>query len=163
MWLSRYLWRPRCRARKRYLGLHNTDPFIFGERFLYSNCGQIGVSREGLRKLDRGSVVVFGSSKKLEAGNRAWMLDTVLVVKDFRDYDCAKAPEELQECVPSEFLTATAAPLASNPKTNKARLRLYTGATPGDRVFGMFSFFPALPAARDMGFGFPPSLGVSSG
>lgn len=151
----RYLWRPRCCARKNYRRLHNTDPFIFGERILYSNCGQIGPSREGLRQLDQGSVVVFGSSKKRETGNWEWMLDTVLVVKDFRDYDCEKAPGELQERVPPEFMTATAEPLASNSKKRNIRLRLYRGATPSDRVCGMFSFFPALPTARDKGSGFP--------
>ena len=150
----RYLWNPHCRARKSYRSLHNTDPFIFGDRFLYSNCGQVGKGREGLRQLAQGSVIVFGSRKKLN-GESKWMLDTVLVVKDSLSYDGAKACEDLQGCVPPEFLVATAGPMARNPKTNKTRLRLYRGATPRDRSFGMFSFFPALPTDRDDGFGFP--------
>lgn len=59
-------------------GLHNTDPFIFGDQFLYSNCKQPSSLR--LRSLDRGSVIAFGSRK---AGR--WLLDTVLVVACFVD------------------------------------------------------------------------------
>ena len=36
----RYLWRPYYIPKDNYERLHNTDPFIFGERFLYSNCKQ---------------------------------------------------------------------------------------------------------------------------
>ncbi len=69
----RHLWLPYyVRRQHGYRGLHNTDPFIFGERFLYSNCHQRWKSR--LRTLSRGSVIAFGSKK----GD--WVLDTVLVV-----------------------------------------------------------------------------------
>ena len=70
-------------------GLHNTDPFIFGERILYSNCKQ--ASSPCLRSLDRGSVIAFGSRK---AGQ--WVLDTVLVVADFVDYSTASARSDLE-------------------------------------------------------------------
>ena len=46
----RWLWRPFYVPKASYDGLHNTDPFIFGPRFLYSNCFQ--PSRPGLRQLD---------------------------------------------------------------------------------------------------------------
>ena len=36
----RYLWNPYYVPRDDIRGLHNTDPFIFGESFLYSNCRQ---------------------------------------------------------------------------------------------------------------------------
>lgn len=36
-----YLWSPYYTARPGgHAGLHNTDPFIFGDRILYSNCTQ---------------------------------------------------------------------------------------------------------------------------
>ena len=66
----RWLWRPYYVPRNSYEGLHNTDPFIFGPRFLYSNCFQ--PSKPGLRRLDEGSVIAFGSAKK-RAGAWRWM------------------------------------------------------------------------------------------
>ncbi len=58
----RFLWQPYYVPKKSYRGLHNTDPFIFGERFLYSNCGQ--EAKPGLMRLGEGSVIAFGSGKK---------------------------------------------------------------------------------------------------
>ena len=142
----RYLWHPYYMSRANYAGLHNTDPFIFGERFLYSNCGQ--TSKPGLKHLGDGSVIAFGSGKSIE-GERRWMLDTVLVVKDSVEY---RAPEDLMvldEWVSDAFLVATGGLLTDSG-------RLYWGATPDDAVDGMFSFFPAMPA--DGGLGFPRPL-----
>ena len=67
----RYLWRPYCIPRDTYERLHNTDPFIFGERFPYSNFKQRQVS--GLARLGRSSVIAFGSGRKI-AGDRKWLL-----------------------------------------------------------------------------------------
>ncbi len=83
----RYLWKPYYVPKKCYRGLHNTDPFIFGERILYSNCRQ---KQLGLRHLAKGSVIAFGSCKKVD-GKWRWMLDTVLVVRDFKNYDASSA------------------------------------------------------------------------
>ena len=168
-WLHpRYLWRPYYVPKDSYEGLHNTDPFIFGPRFLYSNCGQ--PKRPGLRQLDRGSVIAFGSSKKPDGGWR-WMLDTVLVVKDFKDYPWSDARSALRDWASSTFLDVTIGPLtgdAGQPTPEGCAptpppvcastgdlLRLYRGATPDDPFDGMFSFFPASPARGDSGFGRP--------
>lgn len=152
-------------------GLHNTDPFIFGDQFLYSNCKQPRSPR--LRSLDHGSVIAFGSRK---AGR--WLLDTVLVVAGFVDYSPAWARSDLAGLVPATFLDVTGGPLEDNnhdatctpaPRLRKrcggqqasdpdATFRLYWGATPTDRVHGMFSFFPAMPAGGDTGF---PRPGVA--
>ncbi len=150
-----------------YRGLHNTDPFIFGERFLYSNCKQPTSPR--LRSLDRGSVIAFGSSKK-----GRWVLDTVLVVAGFVDYQQTAVRSALAGSVPETFLDVTGGPLAANSQHGKCgpaleeltgcgggrrsrngsdtALRLYWGATPQDPVHGMFSFFPAMPAGHAEGF-----------
>ena len=84
----RYLWHPYYVPKDNYKWLHNTDPFIFGERFLYSNCKQQALS--GLRHLGRGSVIAFGSGKKV-GGERKWVLDTVLVVADSLTYSAPEA------------------------------------------------------------------------
>ena len=163
-----YLWSPYYTIPAGgYQGLHNTDPFIFGERFLYSNCKQPTSPR--LRSLGRGSVVAFGSSK---AGR--WVLDTVFVVAGFIDYSLAEVLSDLVDLVPTTFLNVTGGPLAANSESAKCGpapeqrsgcgggrrsnngplpiLRLYWGATPRDPVHGMFSFFPAMPAAGSRGF-----------
>lgn len=151
----RYLWRPFYVPREDYRELHNTDPFIFGECFLYSNCRQ--EKNSGLRHLARGSVIAFGSCKKDSKKRWRWLLDTVLVVRDFIDYDQSKAREALRDRVPVAFLDVTGGPLAAaNAGAERSsgtctptglRLRLYRGATPDNHVDGMFSFFPALPPA----------------
>ena len=141
--LPHHLWRPYYVVpRNGYERLHNTDPFIFGERFLYSNCLQ--PSRPGLRRLGRGSVIAFGSKRG------GWVLDTVLVVADYVDYPAPEAHLALADEVSEAFLHVTVGPLAGNGE--EATLRLYRGATPADPVDGMFSFFPAMPAGGDAGF-----------
>ncbi len=156
----RWLWRPFYVPKASYDGLHNTDPFIFGPRFLYSNCFQ--PSRPGLRQLDEGSVILFGSAKKVH-GDWRWMLDTVLVVRDFKDYQWSDARNALGDWTPRTFLDVTVGPLTGDAGQSTPRkcaptgpqLRLYRGATSKEPVDGMFSFFPARPAGGDEGFGRP--------
>ena len=155
----RYLWRPYYIPKCNYGLLHNTDPFIFGPRFLYSSCHQPW--RPGLRQLDRGTVIAFGSSKKIDRVWR-WMLDTVFVVRDSKDYRASHAIDDLRDCVPAAFLDVSIRPLCATQGDEGGeanctlppgeRLRLYTGATPDSPVDGMFSFFPANPADSSVGF-----------
>ena len=145
----RYLWRPYYIPKDSYKGLHNTDPFIFGERFLYSNCRQPQGSRDsGLKHIGRGSVIAFGSGMKI-GGERKWVLDTVLVVADSIEYTTLEARLMLADMTPDAFLTVTGGPLEDN---GEASFRLYKGATPDDPIDGMYSFFPASPAQGDAGF-----------
>ena len=143
----RYLCHPYYVPRDNYQWLHNTDPFIFGERFLYSNCKQVTVS--SLAHLGRGSVIAFGSGMKI-AGNPEWVLDTVLVVADSLTYSAPEARRVLADAAPEAFLTVTGGPMVDN--NEQASFRLYRGATPEDPVEGMFSFFPAMPAHGEAGF-----------
>ena len=151
-----YPWRPYWSRRNDYSGLHNTDPFIFGERFLYSNCGQPVSNKAGLKRLGDGSVIAFGSCRE-----RKWVLDTVFVVKDSIDYDPRDLRERLEGEASETFLNVTGEPLAAWDKNGRregpcapgeGNLRLYRGATPEDPVDGMYSFFPATPAGGDSGF-----------
>ena len=145
------LWAP-CYVPKsdsEYRKLHNTDPFIFGKHFLYSNCRQ----SSSLKRLAKGSIIAFGSGKKIN-GQPAWTLDTVMVVKDFVDYAPCRAREELRDWTPDTFLEVCSGPFSASPESE--RLRLYRGATPGDSINGMFSFFPAMPAGGATGFPRPP-------
>ncbi len=61
------------------VGRHNTDPFIFGSHFYYTNCKQKnkGAGKKMLQ-LTAGSIVVFGS----EFDKSDFMIDTVFVVDE---------------------------------------------------------------------------------
>ena len=69
-------------------GLWDTDPCVFGERFMYAGCQQHtnhahpdGARETFLRRLAPGSLVLFGSSVR-----GRFVLDTALVVADYHDY-----------------------------------------------------------------------------
>ena len=120
--------------------------FIFGPRFLYSNCGQL--AKPGLRALGPDSVVAFGSGKGI-AGERRWMVDTVMVIAGSVEYGAGETREALSGLADEAFIEVTAGPIAAN---EEGAFRLYRGATPDDPVDGMFSFFPAMPAEGESGF-----------
>ena len=146
--LSPYLWKPYYRRPRSYAGLHSTDPFIFGKRFLYSHCGQRAGGNSGLKHLGRGSIIIFGSQFRGE-----WVLDTVLVVAGSKRYEASRADIELERLAPRAFLDVTARRIADSGE--EGELAFYWGATPDDPVDGMFSFFPAQEAGGDVGFARP--------
>lgn len=140
----KYLWHPYfTELPGGHEGLHNTDPFIFGERMLYTNCKQSMFPV--LRRLARGSVIAFGSKK-----NHRWILDTVFVVAGSVDYAAPEARIALADHASDAFLEVTAGPLADNGETGP--FTFYWGATPEEPVDGMFSFFPAMRAGGSVGF-----------
>ena len=141
----RYLWEPTWRPKQDYRELHNTDPSIF-EGFYYSDCRQ---KTKGLRGLERGSVIVFGSMV-----NGRWVVDTVLVVGDYVDHTSENYKALLAGRVPPYYWDVTLAPTHQDvePPSNR---RLYVGATWDVPVDGMFSFFPCLPAERKTPFARP--------
>ena len=125
--------------------LQNTDPFVFGDHFLYTVCRQWrrtrGVYRPTfLRDLDRGSLILFGSHKGGE-----FVLDTVFVVGDSVLHDAASWPATVAGLVPEAYADVTLRP--AYEWGGGEELRLYLGATPGDPVHGMFSFVPCRSAA----------------
>jgi hypothetical protein len=66
------------RPRERPSGpVQNTDPMVFGDAFIYSNCMQ--AHYRVLRSLTPGSIVLFGRYSRV-AGIPAFSLDTCLVV-----------------------------------------------------------------------------------
>lgn len=121
-------------------GVQNTDPYIFGDRFLYSVCKQKSVKR--LTRMAPGSLLLFGS--QLE-GN--FVLDTVFVVgmgpvKHSRH----TWAQELRGEVSDVYEAATLEPVYADVKTNdEDQFSLYAGATIDRPVHGMFSFFPCRP------------------
>ena len=93
-----YLWEPYRVPKGTYRGLHNTDPFIFGDCFIFSNCGQLAQNKKGLKQRDRGTVIAFGSCV-----NGRWVLDTVFVVSDVIWYDPLNPRDALEGKVADAF------------------------------------------------------------
>ena len=146
-----HLWYPYYCTPDRYDDLQNTDPFVFGENFIYSNCLQY--SKSSLRTLPSGTVILFGSAKLL-SGEPRFLLDTVLVVSKRLRYDPRNSLRDLSAVVSETFLNVTAKPLAGARNIgelkgcspgDRTKLTLYVGATPNSDYEGMFSFFPAKP------------------
>lgn len=111
----------------------NTDPWVFGETFRYSNCKQLTYRQNpsALQELPPGSVILFGS--KLDGD---FVLDTVFVVKDSVRYspnDPPKTDEAFSVCTIESLVTDDC---GDYPFT------LYRGATFDNPVAGMFSFSP---------------------
>jgi hypothetical protein len=136
---------PYYRPRTSYVGLQNTDPFVFGDHFHYAGCQQY---RKGhptqLQRLPRGSIVLFGSC----VGRTSFVLDTLLVVDRSIEHSYLQL-DSVQQQVSRTYADVTLRPwyagidagFGGDPNTC---YRLYWGATPTKPVEGMFSFFPAL-------------------
>ena len=134
-----------------YDGLQNTDPFTFGT-FYYMICQQN--NKKGptqLRYLDRGSVILFGSSV-----SGTFVIDTVFVVDRWVDHNGDDYKRLLKDGVPPGVywdVTLNAwyrgSPCGDDdcgPDGPRPPCRLYWGATVDDPVDGMFSYFPCQPA-----------------
>ena len=143
--MPRYLWEPTWLPKEDYRGLHNTDPFIF-DGFYYTNCKQW--SLPGLRGLGRGSIIVFGSKRKSH-----WVADTVLVVADYVDHTDKDYEERLNGRVPQCWWDVVAS--TDKCAEHAFEQRWYRGATYDSPMNGMFSFFPCVPAKRNVPFARP--------
>lgn len=159
-----FIYEPYYVVPESYRGIQNTDPFVFGERFLYTLCQQRKrKNATRLRHLEKGSVILFGSCIE----KKAFVLDTVFVVGDCHVDHCrsdyhkqlagkiSKDYEKITICPMYEqsyFKTQSCAPDCS-PSGEEVTWRLYFGANYDNKVNGMFSFFPCQPyKAESRGF-----------
>lgn len=113
----------------------NTDPWVFGDSFLYSNCRQLTPRKRpsALQRLTPGSMVLFGSSLGGE-----FVVDTVFVVRDATSFrlgeaDALDIDEAFRVCALDSLRTM------GDPAYE---LTLFRGATLEAPVNGMFSFVP---------------------
>ncbi|MCI0689930.1 MAG: hypothetical protein L0Y54_22235, partial [Sporichthyaceae bacterium] len=81
--LPRYLHQPVWSRPGSRQPRQNTDPWVFGETFLFSNCRQLtpAGNPSALQRLTRGSIILFGSQL-----DGRFVLDTVFVVADAAPY-----------------------------------------------------------------------------
>lgn len=120
--------------------LQNTDPFVFGDHFLYTLCRQTKSGHPTyLRDLAPGSVILFGSHKEGE-----FVLDTVFVTGEGVLHDSDTWRSVLADRVSETYDEVTLRPAYEG--FGEHELRLYHGATLEKPVAGMFSFAPCLPA-----------------
>ena len=124
-----------------YNGKHryqNTDPFVFGKYFMYSNCMQ---KKKSLRELEEGSLIIFGSKV-----NMHFVIDTVFVVKEAAKYHCLDDVEKMNTGLFPEIVTKFITD-DKNRVNEPFGFTLYKSVTFDDREakagHGMYSFVPA--------------------
>lgn len=100
----------------------NTDPYVFGKHFYYSNCMQNKYPT--LKNLKENDIIIFGSRL-----NGVFVLDTVFVV------DCAVEETEYSDCFESVTLNLLA---------DKSNYRIYKGKMYNEKSNKneIYSFFP---------------------
>ena len=126
----------------------NTDPYIFGKQFVFTNCRQD--THPSLQNLNAGDMILFGSLKHLNGEKRfSFLLDTVFIVSPESTFldDLPSAP--FKSCLSDWYHQAVLAPLRSPCSLNKKscvkydyNYRLYLGASSKRTFNGMFSFAP---------------------
>lgn len=129
-------------------GHQNTDPFVFGQYFLYSCCKQRKKIKNSaqttftkLGELEKGSIILFGSTISKKWGGPYFVLDTVFVVGDYKNYNSKNSPIDLKGFVPSDYLDIMG--VANWDPVND--FFCYKGATASNPYDGMFSFVPCKP------------------
>jgi hypothetical protein len=157
----RFIYEPYYVLPESYIGLQNTDPFVFGERFHYTGCQQRTTNGSTqLRYLSRGSVILFGSCED----KSAFVLDTVFVVDRWIDHDRANYAQILRGAISQEYMQVTISAWYQEPSEKDScaavgqqeTWRLYFGASYEKPLGGMYSFFPCRPYdAGSKGFARP--------
>ena len=129
-------------------GRQNTDPFVFGEAFFYSCCKQRKrLNNSSLTKftklgeLEKGSIILFGSTISEKQGGPYFVLDTVFIVGDYKNYNSKNSPTDLKEFVPSDYFDIMG---FTNWKPVNDFV-CYKGATASIPYDEMFSFVPCKP------------------
>ena len=118
----------------------NTDPWVFGDSFRFSNCRQLTRqrNRSALQKLTPGSMILFGST----IGD-SFVVDTVFVVKDACPFSPGEPPE-----TDEAFRVCTLEPIKKGYAPTDP-LTLFRGATYEAPINGMYSFVPCRRADAD--------------
>lgn len=124
----------------------NTDPLVFGDQFLYTNCKEL--NNQKLRKLTSGSVILFGSKK-----DGGFVLDTVFVIGD----EPPRPYEQGETGVLPDNPLADAVvfrPLQTTKDVGKACVA-YMARMHQSGIDGPYSFVPSRPDGEGMRFGRP--------
>jgi hypothetical protein len=116
--------------------VQNTDPMVFGDAFIYSNCLQ--AAYVSLRTLTPGSMVLFGRYGRVDK-RPSFSLDTCLVVD--RVQKIAPTPFDPADYGSDLLTDAVLGPLFTEGA--RENLFVYAGARRSTETDRPFSFFPA--------------------
>jgi len=113
------------------VGAHNTDPFVFGANFYYSNCKQ---NKNNMNNLNTGDLIIFGTEY-----DNGFALDTVFVIENSVT---AQTYLNSPAAYPSILRQATLD--LNNMYQNNLNFRLYKGLIYNSNLNKkeIFSFFP---------------------
>ena len=132
----------------------NTDPWVFGDCFRYSNCKQL--SQPALQNLAPGSVILFGSSKDPRSNRTRFLLDTVFVVGEerqrYRPADPPATDEVFRVCTVESLATDSDGNMCGSVKpcgATNSWFTLYNGATNENPIDGMYCFVPCRRVDRE--------------
>ncbi len=117
----------------------NSDPWVFGDCFRYSNCKQL--SQPALRRLAPGSIVLFGSGSRRDG---TFAIDTVFVVADSSPFSPVGPP-----ATDDAFRVCTIESLRTSGDASE-HFTLYRGATYEDPINGTYSFVPCRRADSEI-------------
>ena len=123
----------------------NTDPFVFGDSFKYFICKQFKPKNKKttqLALLEKGSIILFGSTHGKTKANSFFQSDTVFVVGDYIEYDISD-PNTLDIEGIRDFRNIAFKMAFPKPSDYSLKLRLYFGATYENPFEGMYSFIPS--------------------
>jgi hypothetical protein len=133
----------------------NTDPCVFDGQFKYFVCKQFKPKNKRhtpLATLDKGSLILFGSTGYQNSEEAFFQLDTVFVVSDYLEYDISD-PNALMNISLGAYRNYVFRMSFPNPADFSLKLRLYFGATIQNPIEGMYSYSPAqLWNNQSMGF-----------
>lgn len=116
--------------------VQNTDPMVFGDAFIYSNCLQAPYA--SLRTLNPGSIVLFGRYGRVN-GQHSFSLDTCLVIDRFQIL--APVPPDPETYGRNLLMDAVLTPL--HTEGADLDLTVYFGNRRSPDSESPFSFFPA--------------------
>jgi hypothetical protein len=140
----RFLHEPLYEAPPEGVKHQNTDPLVFGESFLYTNCKQITIKK--LQRLTPGSLILFGSGQ-----GHGFVLDTVFVVGG----DAGVTFEIGERSVVPHRPEADALvfrPLSTSTRNQGKTCRAYSAASYSKDAREMFSYVPCRPDGADVRF-----------
>ena len=128
----------------------NTDPYVFGSQFHYCCCKQCrGKNLSQLARLEKGSIILFGSTINQNKTTAYFALDTVFVVGSYIAYNHENAIGRLKGNVSDEYFEITIKSIYDDsfPEQNidnlNPQMRCYYGASYDNPVYDMYSFVPA--------------------
>ena len=134
----------------------NTDPCVLDGQFKYFVCKQFKPKNRTLTplaKLEKGSLILFGSTGRQNTDNAFFQLDTVFVVSDFIEYDISDENALISSGF-NNYRNYSFKMAFPEPENFSLKLRLYLGATFQNQIKGMYSYSPS-QLWKDQLKGFP--------